>query len=274
MDWGNFFATFVVLLRECLEAGLIVGIILTVLVRLNHRRYFKDVFWSVGAAVGLSCVLGFIMMSVTSSFQGTMEKLVEGGVSIIACGVLTYMIFWMHAQSKKIKTDVEVSVETALSKQEYWAFVSLPFFAVLREGAETVLFLSALGAKNGGAVSFFGSAAGALVAVLISFMIFWGGKKISLKCLFGSLNILLLLMASGLLAYGIHELQEVKIIPVIVYPLWNINHILNEKVGVGSFLKALFGYNGNPSLIEVIAYASYLLTVGFFLFRRDRSNSL
>jgi high-affinity iron transporter len=95
----------------------------------------------------------------------------------------------------------------------------------------------------------------------VSAAIFLGGRAIPLRPLFRWTAIVLLLMAAGMLAYGIHELEELGWIPQIMSPVWNTNHLLNEKEGLGAFLKALFGYNGNPSLIEVAAYLTYLAVV-------------
>ena len=116
----------------------------------------------------------------------------------------------------------------------------------------------------------FGALAGGGLALAVTAAIFLFGRNVPLKPLFRGTGILLLIIGAGLLAYGIHELQELGWIPMIVYPVWNINHILNEQEGIGAFLKALFGYNGNPSLIEVIAYFIYLVTVIGILRRTNR----
>ena len=133
------------------------------------------------------------------------------------------------------------------------------------------MFLKAVAIQNSGAVSFWGGLSGLASAVIITSLVFIGGKKIPLRPFFKYTGYFILLIAAGLLAYGIHELEELGWIHPIVYPLWNINHILNEKEGLGSFLKALFGYNGNPSLVEVSAYAVYLVFVPILLKRQARS---
>lgn len=268
MNEATLVTTFLIVFREALEASLIVGIILTVLSRLGEIRYFPHVIGSSLAAILASFLAGGVLMSLTSQAQGRMEELIEGVISIAACGVLTYMIFWMDRQARNIKPDIETKVERALDQKELLAIILLPFLAVFREGAETVLFLSAVASQNSGAVSFWGGTLGLLFAVAIVLAIFAGGKRVPLKPLFQGSGIFLLLVAAGLLAYGIHELEEFGLIPEIVSPVWNINHILNEKKGMGSFLKALFGYNGNPSLTEVLAYGSYLIGVFFLLQRR------
>lgn len=261
-------ATFLVVFREALEASLIVGIILTLLARLKAQRYFSHVFASTLAAILISIGTGLWIRTLTEATQGKMEKLIEGVISLVAASVLTYMVFWMDKQGRRMKSEIETKVETALSRNDYLAMITLPFFAVFREGAETVLFLKAISLQAGGAVSFWGGVWGFALAVAIVTLIFLGGKKIPLRTLFRGTGLLILVIAAGLVAYGVHELEEIKWVNPIIYPVWNINPVLNEKEGVGSFLKALFGYNGNPSLTEVLVYWGYLGGVLFLLKKR------
>jgi high-affinity iron transporter len=255
-------ATLVVVFRETLEAGLIVGIILTVLHRLGAMRYGGRVWTSTALAVGASLLAGWWLSLATQATQGLWEKAIEGVISLVACAVLTHMVFWMDRQAKRIRPEIETRVETAVSRQDLLTIACLPFLAVLREGAETVLFLKAVAIQNSGSVSLLGGLLGGGLAVAVTAALFIGGRRIPLKPLFRSTGFLLLLMAAGMLAYGIHELEELRWIPQVMSPVWNINHLLNEKAGLGAFLKALFGYNGNPSLTEVLAYGTYLLLVG------------
>jgi len=270
MPDGTLMATLVIVFRETLEAGLIVGIVLTVLARLQAWRYSVHVWASTAAAIAVSFLAGWILSVTTESVRGEWETIIEGVISLAACGVLTYMVFWMDAQGKRIKPEIEHRMEEAVSRRELVAIVLLPFLSVFREGAETVLFLKGVAFQSGMAASWMGGLLGGGLAVAVTAAIFVGGRRIRLKPLFQSTGFLLLLIAAGLLAYGIHELQELGWIPMVVYPVWDINHLLNEKEGVGSFLKALFGYNGNPSLIEVVAYLAYIIGISWALRRSGR----
>ena len=270
MSGGSVMATLVVVFRETLEAGLIVGIILTVLHRLRAMRYAPNVWTGVLLAVGLSGAAGWALSLATQATQGRWEQGIEGVISLVACGVLTHMIFWMDRQAKRIRPEIETRVETAVSRQELVAIMLLPFLAVLREGAETVLFLKAVAIQSSGSVSLVGGVLGGALAVAVTAAVFVGGRKVPLKPLFRTTGVVLLLVAAGMLAYGVDELEELGWIPQVMYPVWNINHILNEKEGLGSFLKALFGYNGNPSLTEVAAYVAYLVVVAVALKRTAR----
>ncbi len=272
MSDASVFSTFLVVFREALEASLIVGIIMTVLSRLNASRYVTPVLVSTFLSVALSVLVGFITLSFFSQVKGDVKTWIEASVSVLACGVLTYMVVWMDAQAKKIRSDIETKMEAALSKQDVFFILAMPFLAVFREGAETVLFLAAIANKNSGSISFMGGASGLVVGVLIVLAIFVGGKKIPMKPLFKITGILLVFMAAGLLAYGIHEFHELGVIPEGIKQVWNINHLLSDKKGIGAFLKAVFGYNGNPSLVEVSAYVLYLF--GIFAFLKSRKSEL
>lgn len=265
MPEGSVMATFVIVFREMLEAGLIMGIILAVLGHLGARRYVPLVLASVALAVVASLLAGWALGLVTNTMRGDWEKIIEGLISLVACGVLTSMVFWMDRQAKRIRSELEQRMGSAVSRRQLVAMMGLPFLAVLREGAETVLFLQAVAIQSSGSVSLIGGLGGSLLATGVTVAIFVGGQRIPLRLLFRSTGALLLLMAAGLLAYGIHELQELGWIPLLTGEVWNINHLLNEQRGLGAFLKALFGYNGNPSGLEVAGYVVYLAVVSVLL---------
>ena len=270
---GVVFSTFVVVFREALEASLILGIILTLLTRMGAQRYVPAVLSGVAGAAVLSIGLGQWLSSLTASAQEGIGPAIEGLISLAACAVLTYMFFWMEKQSKHLKSDLESKMEAALSSKDVFAVVSLPFFAVLREGAETVLFLKAVSIQSGGAVSWAGGLWGLAVAVAVTSALFVGGKKVPLRALFRVTGLFIIFIAAGLLGYGLHELGEIGWVPVGIEHLYDMNHILNEKVGIGSFLKALFGYNGNPSLSETVMYWLYLSVMLFTAARQRRARA-
>lgn len=149
-------ATFLIVFRETLEAGLIIGAILTVLSRLNARQYFVHIFVSTALAILASIGAAWGIELLTSSVRGQYVKIVEGAVSLLACGVLTYMILWMAKQSRRIKSDIESKLTEAVSGKDLFVMISLPFISVFREGVETVLFLKAISLQTSEAVSWIG----------------------------------------------------------------------------------------------------------------------
>ncbi|MGC9347548.1 MAG: FTR1 family iron permease [Anaerolineae bacterium] len=256
-------AAFLITLREGLEAALILGIVLSVLRRLGRSERSPAVWWGVLLAILASVAGGFALNTLGIAFEGRGEEIFEGVAMLVAAGVLTWMIFWMQRQGRGIKRSLEGEVELATAAgSSNWALFSLAFVAVVREGIETVLFLTAAAFSAAPEETLVGGALGLVVAGGLGWLIFVTGKELNLKAFFRATGILLLLFAAGLVAHGIHELQEARLFPVVIEHVWNLNPVLDENAGLGSFLKALFGYNGNPSLLEVVAYLGYLIIIG------------
>ena len=140
------------------------------------------------------------------------------------------------------------------------------FFAVLREGWETALFLFAISESSTPLSTSVGAALGLVISVALGIALYMGSRRLNLRQFFTVTGILLIVFAAGLLAHGIHEFQEAGLLPMTIEHVWDTNGVLNEDSRAGEFMTALFGYNGNPSLLEVAAWASYLvLALGFFL---------
>jgi high-affinity iron transporter len=257
---------FLITLREGLEAALIVGIVLSALRKLGQTERSRPVWLGVFAAVGISLVAGLVLQSLGVVFEGRAEEIFEGVAMLLAAGVLTWMIFWMQRQGRNIQTELESDVRHAVGSA--WALFSLAFVAVVREGIETALFLSAAAFSSTPAQTLIGGALGLAVAVGLGWLIFAAGKQLNLRAFFRVTSILLILFAAGLIAHGVHEFQEAAVFPILVEHVWDINHILDENGPVGTFLKALFGYNGNPSLIEILVSGVYFL--GIFIVTQVR----
>jgi len=255
-------ASLLIMLREGLEAALIVGIILGYLAKIRQRSLFKHVFGGVGAGILGSIITAFIFQFVAGGFEGKAEETFEGTIMLVAVAILTSMVIWMQKQSKAVKGEIVQKVDSAVSGEKVWGLFGLAFISVFREGVEVVLFLNALFLQQGSGGAILGSVLGLALALGIAYIVFKTTVNLDLRKFFIVTGSLLLLMAAGLLAHGIHELQEAGFIPIIIEHVWDINHIVNEKGTFGSLLKAVFGYNGNPSLIEVIAYLAYLTIIG------------
>jgi high-affinity iron transporter len=171
-----------------------------------------------------------------------------------------------------LKTGIENETTQAL-RTGGKALFFLAFLAVFREGLELAIFLLATSFVSGGNLTLVGAFLGLSLAVVIGWVIFSTTNRLSLSGFFKVTNILLIFFAAGMVAYGVHELNEAGWIPSIIYPVWDINHILSDKSELGLVLKALFGYNGNPSLTEVIAYVTFLtlLLANYVRFQRNNT---
>ncbi|MHB1414778.1 MAG: iron uptake transporter permease EfeU [Chloroflexota bacterium] len=250
--------SFVITLREGLEASLIVAIVLAYLGRTGGQSYFRAVWAGVAIAVLLSLGAGAAIFFTVGSLEGRAEQLFEGSAMLLAAGVLTYMVVWMRGQSRNIGESLRRKVALAVHSRSGIAVFSLALVAVVREGIETALFLFAATRTASAGEAFAGGVAGLVVAVGLGFLLYAGSHRLNMRAFFNISGILLVFIAAGMLAYGIHELEEAAVLPIVVEHVWDINWLLNENEGLGSFVKALFGYNGNPSLTEVVAYISYL----------------
>ncbi|MCL5986769.1 MAG: FTR1 family protein [Actinobacteria bacterium] len=253
-------SSFVITLREGLEASLVVGIILAYLIKIGKRHLFKQIWLGVILAIVASLGIGVGVFLTAASFGGKAEQIFEGLSSYFAVAVLTYMIFWMRKQSTHLKKDIEEKINLASVTRTAASLVLLSFFVVLREGAETVLFL--LATIRGQLINLVAALIGIVVAVAIGYLVYRGSRGINIKLFFTVTGLILIIIAAGLLGFGTHELNEAGLLPSIIEHVYDLNFLINEKGILGGILKDLFGYNANPSLSETVLYVVYL---GFVL---------
>ncbi len=252
-------SSLLITLREGLEAALIIGIILAYLARTENRQGFKPVWLGASLAVVVSLIAGAAIYLLAGEFSGQAEEIFEGLAMFVAVGVLTWMIFWMRRQAVDIKAHLHTQIQSVLSGGSSLGLATIAFVVVVREGIETVLFLFAAVRIAESPISFAsGGFLGLAIAIAIGYSIYKGTSRLNLRTFFNVTSVVLIVFAAGLLAHGLHEFHEAGIIPPLVEHVWDINHILQEKSTFGRFLTALFGYNANPSLVEVVAYFSYL----------------
>jgi high-affinity iron transporter len=248
-------------LREGIEAALIIGILLGALRRMRRTELSPAVWMGVAGASVLSLLSGVLLTAFGLGFEGKVEAIFEGSTMLLAAGILTWMIFWMDRQARTKKGELESGVHRAVFDGGYRALSALAFLAILREGIELALFLVAsLFASNiGGTVV--GAILGLGTAVLLGWSLFVTTVRLDLRRFFRATGFLLVLFAAGLVAHGVREFNEAGWIPPLIEHVWNLNGILDENSLAGSILKALFGYNGNPSFTEVLAYVVYYLAI-------------
>ncbi len=263
-----------IMLREGLEAALIVGIILGYLAKTGNRSRFGAVWAGVALAAAGSLLVGGAIFFTAGGLEGRAEEIFEGTAMFTAVGVLTYMIFWMRRQSINIRAHLQAQINTALATGSVAAMGVLAFVAVGREGVESALFMFAASQTSTWAAALAGGAVGLAAAAVLGYLLYRGIFRLNLRAFFNVTSVLLLLFAAGLLAHGIHEFQEVGWIPMLVAPVWDTNAILHDASTVGSFARTLFGYNGSPSLPEVLAYAVYLILIGWAYFRPPTAREL
>jgi high-affinity iron transporter len=288
--------SFIIAFRECLESALIVGIIYTLLVKKDLNSYLKSLWWGVGMAVLASIAVAIGLDKVTRLIQNeSYIKLSEGIFMLITAGFLLYVIFWL-SRNVSSREDLENKTRDATKSKYGTGIFILVFFAILREGFETAMFLFAN--IRMGTFSISGFTIGIILAIGIGYMIVAQGKKINLKPFFSVSTFFLVLFAAGMVAYGTHEIEEFVVKGGHLEKLgmenkseigrvWNVFkpnnellegqsevfysfnekkgvyiHILHDKGSIGQFLKGFFGYNSDPNWPEFILW---LITLGIGL---------
>ncbi|MBY8979275.1 MAG: FTR1 family protein [Candidatus Lokiarchaeota archaeon] len=262
-------------LREGLEAVLVVVIILLYLRKTNQRIYYKYVYLGIILAIAASVVFAIIFSTVFGGFTGILEKIFEGTTFIISGIFILTLVLWVSKEGPKMRENLEGKVEESINTQKVFSISITTFIIIIREGIELVLLTSgaaSIGSLNQVSV-ILGSIIGLVISILIGLLIFYGIKSINLRLFFKITNIMLILFAAGLITYGIHEFIEAGIINPIIGEVWNIKHVLPESFPdgnpatpefleiIGALLKALFGYNANPALLEVIIYPVLLVSI-------------
>jgi high-affinity iron transporter len=251
------------MLREGVEAALIVAILLAYVHRQHDRESARLIWGGTGAAVLISAFVGVILWNTVGGLEGTAEELTEGIIALTAVGLLTWMIFWMGKQARTIRKNLENKVDQALSVGGGAALAAVAFVAVLREGLESALFMisTTVGDEASGG-QLVGGVAGVLVAVLIGFGLYQGGSRLNLRQFFRVTGILIILFAAGLMSTGIHEFQEAGVLPTFVEHLWTIGFADPDNNYFWRLLRSVFGWRHNPSALMVAAYLAYLIPVG------------
>lgn len=267
--------TYLLSLREGLEAALIIGIVLGALAKIRRTDLAPAVWLGALSAVGVSVLSAVLLTAFGMSLEEEAEQIFEGITMLIAAGILTWMIFWMSKQARFLKGELEAGVNKAASTTGKRAVFWLAFVAVVREGVELALFITAAffaGDQSQVTTNIIQTLAGTTLglgtAILLGWTLFATTVRLDLRRFFQVTGFLLILFAAGLVAHGIHEFNEVGWIPSVVEHVWDVNAILDENSIAGQLLKTLFGYNGNPSLTEMVSYFVYLAVVTV-LWRRD-----
>ncbi len=272
----------VVSLREGIEIALIVAVILSYLRKSDLQSLSRYVAVGVILATLTSIGVALVMAAVWGAFEGPGLSVFEGVVVLAAAVLLTSMILWMWKSSGKITSEIEASAGRQAGLRGGIGLLLVSFALILREGVELVLFSMALAVEDA-FQTYIGIAAGLFLATIAGFGIYRGSFHVSLRSFFKWTSAFLILFAAGMVAYGIQELQEGGLLLVGPLEVWNTNPpllpdgsypLLHEDGLIGSLAKSLFGYDGNPSALELLGYLSYIVIVSvYYLLNRPSSGS-
>jgi high-affinity iron transporter len=253
-------ANFLIGLREGLEAALVVSILIAYLVKTGRTDRIRRVWAGVLVAIALSVGFGAVLTFTSSTMSFEAQEAFGGLMSICAVGLVTWMIFWMRRTGRHLKRELEGKMAAALDVGPL-ALILIAFVSVAREGIETSLFIWSTTQATSGTQPFLGAVLGLLTATALGYLIYRSAIQINLAKFFQYTGAGLVVVAAGVLAYGLHDLQEAGWLPGLASTVFDVSAQVPLSSWYGALLKGAFNWNPAPTHIELTAWAVYLVTV-------------
>jgi high-affinity iron transporter len=255
-------ANFLIGLREGLEASLIVGILVAYLNKTNNKKGAIAVLWGTLAAILVSILVGIGLTVFVSVAPSGINEMIAGLASIVAVVFVTWMIFWMSQQSRALKGELHKKID--LASTSVFTLVGVAFFAVIREGVETSVFLwSSSRAAGDDTNPVLGATLGLLVAAGLGYLIYRGALKLNISKFFKYTGAFLIIVAAGILAYGIHELQEIGWFPFLTEKAYDVSGFIPKDSFVDVLLRGTVSFRSSPAILETIVWFAYLIPVTY-----------
>lgn len=263
---------FLIMLREGIEAALIVGIVAGFLKQSGHSRLMPRVWLGVALAALMCLGIGYGIHSATGEIPQKEQEFVVGVIGLVAVAMLTYMILWMKKAARSMKQQLQDSVQTALNRGngQGWALVGMAFLAVAREGLESVFFLLAVFQQSPTWSMPVGAVLGLLAAVVIGALIYQGGMRLNLAKFFRWTGAFLIVVAAGLVAGSLRALHEAGVWNHLQEVVFDSSKYLHEDSPLGVLLGGFFGYTDHPTQGEVLAWLLYLVPVMIWFLHGSR----
>ncbi len=254
-------SSFIIALREGLEAALIVGILVAYIYKTNRPAYLKPLWLGVAGAIILSLGLGAFLSFTSVSLSEHGQEYFAGITSFIAVGFVTWMVFWMKRTALNLKRELESKVEDAISTGPI-AIAGAAFFAVLREGLETSLFVySNFQTVADPASSAIGLIIGFAIAIGLGYLIYQSSIKLNLAKFFQYTGIALIVVAAGVLSYGVHEFQELGLLPGPDAFVWDVTSVIPKDSLVSALLSGTIGFDASTSWVQLLVWSTFLIAV-------------
>jgi high-affinity iron transporter len=268
------FANYLIGLREGLEAALVVSILIAYLVRTGRRALVPRVWAGVAVAVVISLGFGALLTFGPRGLTFEATELIGGLLSIIAVGFVTWMIFWMAGAARGLGAELRSKVDTAAERGR-WSLAVVAMLAVGREGLETALFLWAAtkaATSDGGSrvQPLLGAALGLATAVALGWLIYRGALRINLSKFFLWTGVFLILVAGGVLSYGIHDLQEAGVLPGLNNLLFDVSDVIEPGSWYAVLLKGTFNFSPATTVLEAVAWLCYVVPTMILFVRKVR----
>ena len=265
-----------IMLREGIEAALVVGIIAGYLKRTGRSAWMGAVWVGVMLAAALSLFVGAALQFAGAEFPQRQQELIEGLIGLVAVGILTSMVFWMRRVARSVKQELHASIDAALSnthKNQAYALIGMVFLAVAREGLETVFFLLAVFQQSPSPLAPLGALLGLVVAIAVGWAIYAGSLRLNLGRFFSITALLLLVVAAGILAGAVRSLHEAGLWNALQSVVFDWSERLPDDGPIGSVLAGFFGYQDAPTVSTLGAWALYLVVVLILFFRPSGKSS-
>ena len=264
---------FLIGLREGLEAALIVSILVAYLVKSGRRHLLPQIWIGVGIAVAVSLAFGAALTFGPKGLTFEAQELIGGLLSIIAVGFVTWMIFWMAKAARTLSGELRAQIDKAADAGR-WSLTIVAMLAVGREGLETALFLwaatqTAAGGTGRTAGPLLGAALGLVVAMVLGYLIYRGALKINLGRFFTWTGAFLIVIAAGVLAYGVHDLQEAGLLPGLNNLAFDVSGVIPPTSWYGTVLKGVFNFSPATTVLQAVAWLLYFIpTLAIFLYQK------
>ncbi|MFT4191054.1 MAG: FTR1 family protein [Comamonas sp.] len=261
---------FLIMLREGIEAALIVGIVASYLQQTGRGRLMPAVWIGVLLAAALSLFAGAGLQLVAAEFPQKQQELFEGVVGLVAVALLTSMVFWMRKAARSIRGQLQAGIDRALGANgdgQGWALIGMVFLAVAREGLESVFFLLAIFQQSTGWEAPVGALAGIAVSVAVGYGLYSGGVRLDLRRFFRITGLFILLVAAGLAAGALRKFHEAGLWNQLQQAVFDMSETLPMDSPLGAVLSGLLGYQATPVLGEAIVYLAFLAVTLFFFLR-------
>jgi high-affinity iron transporter len=258
-----FLASYLIGLREGLEATLVVSILVAYLVKSGRRRELVPLWAGVAAAVALSVLFGGLLTYTETSLLADYRsrELFEAIASVLAVALVTWMIFWMRRTARRLKGDLTGKLEAAVGVGAL-AVAGIAFVSVIREGLETaLLFYAAAQGASSTTTPLVAISLGVLTAVVIGFGLYAGAVRVNLQKFFTVSGVLLVFVAAGILKYGVHDFQEADVLPGLDVIAFDISGVLDPNSWYGATIAGMFNITAAPTVLETVAYLAYLIPV-------------
>jgi high-affinity iron transporter len=259
-----------IMVREGFEAALVVALVFAYLRRIGRIDMARATWLGIACGVALSTGLGIVVHATMGGLTGDARLRSFAAISLLAAGVLTWMVFWMRRQARAIRGELEQKVDRALGATNATRAIALvAFLAVLREGVEAALFLVAAATESDGRELVAGAVLGLAIAVALGVLVYAGGRRLPMRAFFQVTGLVVIVFAAGLLARAVLFLQASGDLGSLDDAVFNLTTVgwLTQETEVGRFLAAMFGWDPRPSIEQLAVWGAYLLPVtAAFLF--------